>query len=159
MLAFNADEVFEMAEQIERNGARFYRKAASHAADAATAKVLRDLAAWEDKHEQTFAAMRAELNSEEKPAVLGDSEDEGPQYLRAFVDGKIFDVNADPSARLSGKEKMPEVIRIAIGLEKDSVVFYSALRQMVPPERGRDRLEDIINQELGHIATLNELLR
>jgi len=25
---FNADEVFEMAEQIERNGVRFYREAA-----------------------------------------------------------------------------------------------------------------------------------
>jgi rubrerythrin len=25
---FNIDEVFEIAEQIERNGARFYRKAA-----------------------------------------------------------------------------------------------------------------------------------
>ena len=29
--AFNADEVFEMAEQIEQNGARFYREAATKA--------------------------------------------------------------------------------------------------------------------------------
>ena len=32
MITFNADEVFEMAEQIERNGAAFYRKAAQGAA-------------------------------------------------------------------------------------------------------------------------------
>ena len=28
---FSADEIFEMAQQIERNGAQFYRKAASGA--------------------------------------------------------------------------------------------------------------------------------
>ena len=27
-MPFNADEVFEMAEQIEKNGAKFYRNAA-----------------------------------------------------------------------------------------------------------------------------------
>ena len=31
---FNADEVFEMAEKIEKNGADFYRKAAEKAKNA-----------------------------------------------------------------------------------------------------------------------------
>jgi len=35
-IPFNADEVFEMAEQIERNGARFYRAAAEEIAHIAT---------------------------------------------------------------------------------------------------------------------------
>ena len=30
---FNADEIFEIAEQIERNGAKFYRNAAESIAD------------------------------------------------------------------------------------------------------------------------------
>ena len=30
---FNADEIFEIAEQIERNGAKFYRTAAESVAD------------------------------------------------------------------------------------------------------------------------------
>ena len=34
---FNADEIYEMAQQIERNGAAFYRKAAE-AVDEAPAK-------------------------------------------------------------------------------------------------------------------------
>ena len=32
MITFNPDEIFEMAEQIERNGAKFYRKAAERTA-------------------------------------------------------------------------------------------------------------------------------
>ena len=37
---FNADEVFEMAEQMERNGAKFYRDAAETAADASNKEML-----------------------------------------------------------------------------------------------------------------------
>jgi rubrerythrin len=159
MLAFNADEILEMAEQIERNGARFYRKAAASANDANAARTLRELAEWEDAHEQTFAAMRTELSSPERPPVLGDPDAEGAQYLRAFVDGKVFDAKADPADLLNGREALADVVRTAIGLEKDSIVFYSAMRLMVPPERGRNRLDDIIGQELDHIAVLNKLLR
>ncbi len=51
---FNADEILEMAEQIERNGARFYRKAAELVKDAAVSKLLQDLAAWEDGSYRIF---------------------------------------------------------------------------------------------------------
>ena len=34
---FSADEIYEMAEQIERNGAAFYRKAAASFDDASIA--------------------------------------------------------------------------------------------------------------------------
>ena len=55
---FNADNVFEMAEQIERNGALFYRQAANDVADPDAKQFLLDLAAMEDDHEKTFAVMR-----------------------------------------------------------------------------------------------------
>ena len=62
-MPFNADEVFEMAEQIERNGARFYRTAAEKFPE--VNPLLLELAAMEDKHEKTFAAMRSELSGTE----------------------------------------------------------------------------------------------
>ncbi len=55
VMPFNADEVFEMAEQIERNGARFYRAAAKKIPE--VSQVFSDLAAMEDEHEKTFAAI------------------------------------------------------------------------------------------------------
>ncbi|MCH7559530.1 MAG: rubrerythrin, partial [Planctomycetes bacterium] len=63
VMPFNADEVFEMAEQIERNGAKFYRAAAKKFPE--LSQVLSDLAVMEDEHEKTFAAMRAELSGTE----------------------------------------------------------------------------------------------
>jgi len=37
---FNADEVFEIAEQIERNGAKFYRTVSESVANADKKKIL-----------------------------------------------------------------------------------------------------------------------
>ena len=95
---FNADEVFEMAEQIERNGAKFYRKAADKTSDAATKQELLDLAEMEDQHEKTFAAMRSELSGPEMAVTVFDPEGDAGRYLRAMADGHVFD--------LSDREKM-----------------------------------------------------
>ncbi|GAH47433.1 unnamed protein product [marine sediment metagenome] len=53
-ITFNADEIFEMAEEIERNGAKYYREAAEKASDKKTKQMLLDMAAMEDEHLETF---------------------------------------------------------------------------------------------------------
>ena len=62
---FNADEIFEMAEQIERNGEEFYRKMAESISDAQVSQLFLDLAAMEAEHEKVFASMRADLADQE----------------------------------------------------------------------------------------------
>ncbi len=155
---FNVDEVFEMAEQIERNGARFYRKAADGAAGETSRDMLLRLAAMEDDHEKTFGAMRAELPAAERKPMVFDPEGETGMYLNAMADGYVFDVRTDPSERLTGDESVQDVLQTAIGLEKESVVFYHGLKQLVPEDAGKARVEDIINQEMGHIALLSREL-
>ena len=52
---FNADETFEIAEQIERNGAEFYKKAADLAPDDAARDLFLELTAMEERHEKKIA--------------------------------------------------------------------------------------------------------
>ena len=90
---FNADEVFEIAEQIERNGAKFYRRAAELAPGEDARALLLGLAAMEDQHVSTFAAMHEELRKE-KPDWLAtpfdiDADDQAVLYLRAVAEGRI----------------------------------------------------------------------
>ena len=49
---------------------------------------------------------------------------------------------------------MPEIYGIAINAEKDSVVFYTALKELVSKPAGRDKVEEIIDEELGHLVLL-----
>lgn len=157
-IRFNADEIFEMAEQIERNGARFYRQAAEGFTDADSRQKLFDLAAMEDEHERVFHSMRADLSGKEGVVSGFDPNGEAALYLQAIADGKVFDVRKDPTERLTGKETMEDIYRMAIGLEKVSVVFYQGIKEMVPERLGKDRIEAIIKEEMGHITLLSKEL-
>ncbi len=153
---FNADEVFEMAEQIERNGAKFYRVVADKLP--AVRQVLIDLAVMEDEHEKTFADMRAQLSGQEQEPMVFDPDGQAQMYLRVIADGFVFDAKADPTERLKGQETPEEILKIAINLEKDSIAFYAGLKECVPQRAGKDKVEAIIREEFGHIATLSEKL-
>lgn len=155
-IPFSADEVLQMAEQIERNGSRFYRRAAQGFADSRARQQLLDLAAMEDEHQKVFASMRADLSPQEREPSVPDPYGEAVLYLRGMADGSVFDVRADPSERLTGKETMEDILRTAIGLEKDSIVFYLGLKEIVPERLGRQRIEDIIKEEMGHITVLSQ---
>ncbi len=155
MITFNADEIFQMAEQIERNGAKFYRKAAEHA-DADTRNLLLTLAIMEGLHEKTFAAMRAELTPADRKSNVYDPDNQGALYLQAMADSKVF--AADPSEALSGQESADEILRTAIDLEKDSIVFYQSMKAVVPAAAGLEKLSAIIDEEIGHIVTLTKQL-
>ena len=152
-IPFSADEIYEMAEQIERNGAKFYRRAAELTEDEVTKKLLGDLASWEEGHEKRFAAMRADAAS--SGGITLEQGDEAALYLRAMADGRVFDVSSDPSERLTGQESTDEMLRMAIGLEKESIVFYVGVRDMVSDERGKDQIGAIIKEEMGHIVELD----
>ncbi len=151
---FNADEIFEIAERIEKNGARFYRKAVENTSDDKAKKMFLELADMEDEHEKTFADMRKDLRSSEKQPARFDPEDEAAAYLQAFADGHIFDVKADPCDMLTGSESVVEILKMAIGMEKDSVVFYLGVKEMVPAGAGRDKIDHIIGEERKHIGVL-----
>ncbi len=155
MISFNADEIFEMAEQIERNGAKFYRKAAESIADDDRDLLLR-LAAMEDEHERTFAAMRGQLSEDEKTPITFDPDNEAALYLQAMADGKVF--KSDPSEALSGDESIQDILKTAIGLEKDSIVFYASMKDVVPKSAGKEKVDAIIKEEIGHIVDLTKQL-
>jgi len=156
VMPFNADEVFEMAEQIERNGAKFYRAAAKKFPQ--VGQVFSNLAAMEDEHEKTFAAMRAELSGTEVVPPVFDPDGQAQMYLRVMADEHVFNVKADPVEQLAGKETPEDVLKMAIGLEKDSIAFYVGLKESVSHKAGKDKVEAIIKEEMGHIVTLSQKL-
>ena len=155
---FNADEIFEIAEQIERNADRFYRRAAQNTDDSDLRKKLLDLAAMENVHEKIFAAMRSDLSGQEREPTVPEPWGEAALYLRGIADGHVFDVRKDPVAWLTGKETKEDILKAAIGYEKDSIVFYLGIKEMVPRELGKDKIDSILKEEMGHVAVLSEEL-
>ncbi len=156
-IVFNADEILEMAARIERNGAAFYRKAAE--TNPGEQVFLLDLAEQEDEHLALFQKMREGLNGAISGPTAFDPDGEAALYLKAMADGSVFDVRAEPAALLKGSETLPEIIRTAIGLEKDSVMFYLGLREIVPAKFGADKVDAVIREEMKHVSRLSEKLK
>lgn len=157
-ITFNADEIFEIAEQIERNGVKFYRKAADNASDKATKQMLGEMAEMEAGHLITFEHMRRHLVGREKEGTIFDPDNESSRYLQTMSDAHGSEGKKSPTEELTGKESIEEILKIALNAEKDSVIYYFGLRSFVPPRAGRDKVEAIINEEIEHITTLNKML-
>jgi len=149
---FNAEEIFIMAEQLERNGAKFYRDSANAVEDPDYHKLLNDLAQMEVEHEKTFKALRAEITEKEKESSVFDPEGEAALYLRALADSRVFfEKKMDMSS-------IKEILKAAIEAEKDSIVFYLGMQDAVPKNLGKGRIEKIIREEMGHIKFLGSKL-
>lgn len=158
-ITFNADEIFEMAEEIERNGSKFYRKAAENSKDKKIKQFLLDLAAVEDEHLKTFAKMRNELSGQEKADMIFDPDNQSAMYLQTMADGRGWEGKITPTKELTGNETIKEIVEIALNSEKESVVFYYGLKDMVPVKAGRDKVEAVIREELSHVTMLLNILK
>jgi rubrerythrin len=151
-----------MAEQIERNGAKFYRRMAEDISDTSVHQLFLDLAAMENEHEKTFASMRKDLSDQDRKPTVFDPEGEAALYLRALADLSVFDEEGKPEfflpEALTDEEKTRTILRIAIGLEKDSIAFYLGMKELVPERLGKKKIDDIIKEEMGHIRLLSNRL-
>jgi len=156
---FNAFEVLEIAEKIERNGARFYRRAAELFDDAGTSKMFLELANWEATHVQVFANMRKQLSEQSRELRTFQPENSILLDAQAMAGLAVFGIRPDPSDELTGKESKVDVLKKAIEKEKDSIVYYTGLRDFVPARAGKDKIDDVIGEEMRHIGILSQSLQ
>ena len=146
---FSADEIFEMAKQIEKNGADFYKKAAESVQGDDEKTFLLNLAKMEESHEKTFADMQKDLADKEKASQVFDPVEEAVLYLKDLADTRVFFEKPFPG------NDMKEILKSAIETEKDSIVFYLGMKELVPGELGKNRVDNIIKEEMAHIRLLS----
>ena len=158
-VTLNADEVLTIAERIEANGARFYRRAAElHPEVYAHALMLR-LAAMEDEHRAVFAAMRVALDGRSREETVSDPYREAALYLQALADAHPGEGAQEAAKSLNGQETIADILQLAIDLEKQSIIYYIGVIDLVPRRLGRDKVEAILGEEKRHVAILVEELK
>jgi len=154
---FSAIEVFEIAEQIERNGGVFYRTAEERFRDSDAGGIFAKLADWEVKHEVAFAALRKLLAKEPEHLSRVDPENL-PVDARVMAGLSAFSIHADSADELDGCKTQADALKIALQKEKDTIVFYTGLKEFVPVDVAVSEIDDIIAEELRHVRIIIEAL-
>jgi rubrerythrin len=157
-VTFNAFEVFEIAEQIERNGTDFYIRAAELFDDPKISEMFLRLAEWEKEHEQTFSRMKQQLSEKDRQKSAPEPDDLLPEP-RVMAGMAVFGIRSKPAEELRGRQEKTDIIRRAVEKEKDSIVFYHGLKEFVPAETDKKKIDEIIKEEMKHIVILDQSLK
>jgi rubrerythrin len=155
----SAFEILDIAGQIERNGAKFYRRAAQLFDGESIQKLFLDLARWEETHIRIFADMTEALS--EQNWESGDFE---PRRLdlpdaQVMAGLAVFGIRPNPAEELTGNEEVANVLKMAIEKEKDSIVYYTGLKDFVPSQAGRAKIDEVIVEEMRHVRILSQSLQ
>lgn len=156
---FNADEILEIAQQIEENGIKFYSAAADAVDNPEEKELLSSLAGWEVVHAELFTKMLASLTADEKKPTVFDPDDELGAYLKAMADSVVFTSRMNAVEMLGANPTYKSILEIALERERDAVVYYAGIKGMVPARLGREKIEEILQEEVGHVALIQKRLR
>ncbi|MFA4045196.1 MAG: hypothetical protein HZRFUVUK_002006 [Candidatus Fervidibacterota bacterium] len=154
MALFSASDILDMAIEMERIGYRFYDALSKHASDDEGSAMFRWLANEELNHEKDFAQLRDKVASQTLPESYPG---EWQAYVQALVESRTI-LGDEDIKRLAVSANFVEALKVGIALEKDSILFYEALKVYVP-EGERKTVEAIIAQEQSHLKRLSDVLK
>ena len=157
MALFTAAEALEIAMEIEKNGEVFYGAVAAGMTDPTLKEIFQELAAQEQRHYQVFQKMAGTVGGAASPAAPDAERDEYQVYLQATLDSALF---AGPDKALVLAEQAHDhqaALRVAIGFEKDTLLFFYDLCDMVSVAEQKT-INGIIAEEKQHLRRLAKLL-
>ena len=152
---FSGSELVNIAIGIEKSGIAFYQSLVKKEKDVMARGAYKYLAEMEEKHIKTFQSMLDGAGEYKPPEMYTEEYD---LYLKALVDSAVFTDDKVAREMAEKAASSAEAIQIALGAEKDSILFYSEMRNLVR-ERDRGVVDRIIEEEKSHLRQLSDLKR
>jgi rubrerythrin len=158
MSTLPASMVLQWAMEIERNGEGYYRVAAAQSKNRDAKLLFEDLAYQEERHYHVFERMRDRASI--APTEDADSSIDAGHY-RAYLEtalAKALFAGPDKGLKLAQQAKDEgEALRAALAFEKDTLLFFYDLRDMVS-EFEQQSVTAIIDEERIHVRQLSQMI-
>ncbi len=150
---YSTKELMDIAIGIEETGVYFYSTFKDKFKDESFKQIFQFLADEELRHKDVFLGMLKELKD-----TKGVFTEEYYAYLKAIGTTRVF-ANKDDIDNIAPTLTQPlDIIKIAMDAERDSIVWYSELKEIYKKDaKSKDILEKIINEERKHVLTLLDL--
>jgi rubrerythrin len=152
---FKVNEVVSIAVEIEKRGEAFYLQMADQAKDPNVKETLAFLAAEERKHQKLFSEILSKLDPLKMPP--GSPESDYWCYVNDLIDSHfLFDspLNKKLAASVASDR---EALHLAMGFEKESILFFTEMKGLVPAEHSK-AVESCIQAEKAHLRKLSQAL-
>jgi len=152
-ISFYGNEIINIAIGIERRGIAFYDVLARSTQNAKARQIFQYLVGMEREHILIFQDMLDEADKYEVPEAFAG---EYGAYLQALVDSAVFTDDAVTSELATQSENDIAALELGINAEKDSILFYYEMREMMP-KAARAKIDKVITEEKQHLRQLSEL--
>jgi rubrerythrin len=150
---FAGSEIVELGIQIEKNGKDFYSTLVEQSKNKKSQDIFKYLATEEGKHINAFQNMLEKVHKYEPPESYPG---EYFSYRNALASEYVF-TQKDKGKEIAKNTKNDrEAIGLGIKFEKDSIVFYEGMKNVVPDHQ-RGVIDALIVQEKAHLLKLFEL--
>jgi rubrerythrin len=150
MIFFTGGEIIEVAIQIEKNGLYFYRSLAGILDQDDIIELFLHLAGEEEKHIKSFNSLYESLK-DYKPEIA--DEEEYYSYIKMFADMNVFTKKEGLENMIGKIHKKEDALNMAISFEKDSILFFAEIKDMVKTSQ-KEAVDNLINQEKEHLKKL-----
>ncbi len=151
---YTADEIFELAEDIEKEGVAFYKKAATLTRDKTCKKLFQDLAAAEEIHVKKFHEMRMEITDGDELALENHTDQAVSMFLKSVARGSVFQDPKESANQLQECHSEEDILSIAINNELDTILYFYGLNDLLLNSKAKPALDFIIKEERDHIVWL-----
>jgi rubrerythrin len=152
MEKYSINEVIEQAIQTESLGYQFYSVMADRfKKDEVLRQLFENLGEKERIHEERFRKIK-----EAKGLTEPEGWEEASQYLRAIVESEFFLGKYKSLPELENVNSIEASVNFAIGFEKETLLYFHGLRDMV---KEKDVVDAIISEEKNHLLWLTAFRR
>ncbi|MFC1508065.1 ferritin family protein [Candidatus Omnitrophota bacterium] len=150
---FSAIEVVEMGIKIEENGRDFYNGIIGLSDDKAAKEAFKLLSSEEEKHIKRFEVVLSKVKKYEPVEAYPN---EYFSYIKSLSGEYVF-IKEKKGTEIAGRIKTAkEAIKLGIGFEKDSILFYQEMKKFVLTSE-QSIIEELLEEEKKHLKMLLEL--
>ncbi len=154
-VTFSGSDVLELGIQIEKNGRDFYAALAEKSKNEKAKEIFEYLGKQEAQHIEDFTKL---LDNVGKENALESYQGEYDCYLKSLASEHVFTKKnmGEKIARALKSDK--EGIETALGFEKDSILLFGGMKDVVG-KKSHSIIDELIRQEQAHFTQLVELRR
>ena len=156
MKSYNLSDIFKFAINMEDQGEVFYENVSLYAKDKSSKNLFSYLQKQEMEHSRTFKRLS---DSYAKKRIFFNVDTEFDEVIDTLLRGLLLpDISEVRDVlRKDRKDGLVSIIKIAMEIELNTIIFYKKLKEILKPKILKTVLDKIISQEESHLVKLKNV--